>query len=379
VTTPSFAALVLTCMSYLFRSFQLDSRDGDPITNTVKQMYAADNTLGLNVSFTHAMYNDDPPNASTASAGFAHSKGFLAANETNGFWVTHSVPNWPYALTTGFLPFPTASQGIYAQSFICISMNSSTANLIGISLLKMRPKYYSQSLPPALLPLFPDINAALISTGVITTVPFAISVSLYSAGIGSPPRLFTSFAKSTRFGRDVWNVATPALPHSLAISSYSRSPLLFPVSGLHRTIPQHLTVHGGIPLPSPSTTPNLFHPSPCMTRTQGWVNGVNRNGSTLNSSCNIFPQTYSPVLLHNCISFLLTQLIAHRSTMRVSSVTFNSFSPAPIGPQLWTSTKDHRCIPKVIAKPPSSAHHPLAPANGLYQRAQSSPPSASAT
>jgi deoxyribonuclease-2 len=176
-------------------------------------MYAADNTFGLNVSFTHAMYNDDPPNASAASSGYAHSKGFLAANETNGFWVTHSVPNWPYALTTGYLPFPTASQGIYSQSFICLSMNSSTTNLIGISLLKMRPKYYSQSLPPALLPLFPDINAALISKGVISTLPFAISVSLYSAGIGSPPRMFTSFAKSTKFGRDVWNVATPALPH----------------------------------------------------------------------------------------------------------------------------------------------------------------------
>ena len=93
----------------MFRSFQLDSSSGDPITNTVKQMYEADGTHGLNVSFTHAMYNDEPPNDS-ASSGYAHAKGFLAANATNGFWVIHSVPKWPYALTTGYLPFPTSSQ-----------------------------------------------------------------------------------------------------------------------------------------------------------------------------------------------------------------------------------------------------------------------------
>lgn len=120
-----------------------------------------------------------------------------------------------------------------------------------------------------------------------------------------------------------------------------------PFSGLHRTFPQRLTVHGGILPPSSTRTLKFFHPSPCITRMQGWVNGINVNGSTLNSSCNIFPQTCSPFLFHNCISFLLTQLIAPRSTMRVSSVTFNSFSPAPISPQLWTSTKDHRYCPQV--------------------------------
>ena len=67
-------------------------------------------------------------------------------------------------------------QGIYAQSFICVSMNASTTNLVGISLLKMRPKYYSQSLPGAQLPLFPDIDIALRSTGTIQSLPYAISV-----------------------------------------------------------------------------------------------------------------------------------------------------------------------------------------------------------
>ena len=78
-------------------------------------------------------------------------------------------------------------QGIYAQSFICLSMNASTTNLVGISLLKMRPKYYSQSLPGAQLPLFPDIDIALRSTGTIQSLPYAISVSLHSAGIAHTP------------------------------------------------------------------------------------------------------------------------------------------------------------------------------------------------
>lgn len=118
------------------------------------------------------------------------------------------MPNWPYALTTGYLPFPTSSQGKYAQSFICLSMNASTTNLIGVSLLRMRPKYYSFSTPPSLLPLFPDIDAALRSTGVISSLPYTLFVELMSLGIGSPPRRFTSFAKSVKFERDVWNVTS---------------------------------------------------------------------------------------------------------------------------------------------------------------------------
>jgi deoxyribonuclease-2 len=172
----------------------------------VKQLYAADGSNGTNAPFIHAMYNDDPPGTSPASQVYAHAKGVLAANQTNGFWVVHSVPNWPYSLQTGYQPYPTSAQGIYGQSFICLSMSAATANTVGVSLLKMRPKYYSSSVPDALLSLFPDINAALISSGVIKTVPFAISTALRSAGIGSPSRLFTSFAKSALFGADVWNV-----------------------------------------------------------------------------------------------------------------------------------------------------------------------------
>ena len=37
--------------------------------------------------------------------------------------------------------------------------------------------------------------------------------------------------------------------------------------------------------------------------------------------------------------------------MRVSSVTFQSFAPAPIASQLWNSTKDHRCSPALPASP----------------------------
>ena len=155
-----------------------------------------------------------------------------------------------------------------------MSMNTSTTNSVGASLLKMRPKYYSSSLPPALLPLLPAINTALLSSGTVNSPPLAITVPIYSLGIGSPPRLFTSFAKTASWGQDIWaDFVAPTLNSSLFM--------------------------------------------------EGWVNG-NVNG-TLGSDCGAFP--------------------VNASTMRVSSVTFNSFYPITTRPQNWPSTKDHRHCP----------------------------------
>jgi len=216
----------------------------------VNQIYRA---AASNITFSHLMYNDDPPNATAASSvyviiiisiiittttttttiiittiiiifiitRYAHAKGVLACNATNGFWLVHSVPNWPYSLSVGYLPYPYAAQGIYAQSFICVSMNTSTTNSVGASLLKMRPKYYSSSLPPSLLPLLPAINAALLSTVPINTPPLAITVSLYSLGIASPPRLFTSFAKTASWNQDIWaDFVAPTLNSSLFMEGW---------------------------------------------------------------------------------------------------------------------------------------------------------------
>ena len=103
-------------------SFQLDSPDGDPITNTVRQMYAADNSSGLNVSFTHAMYVDarlecvivtsspgtttTPPTTIQLPAATLTPRGSSLRIEPTGFGLPTACPTGPTPSRPATYRFP---------------------------------------------------------------------------------------------------------------------------------------------------------------------------------------------------------------------------------------------------------------------------------
>jgi deoxyribonuclease II len=62
------------------------------IMMTVNQLYNPD--LNMN-NVAYALYNDDPPPPdTTASSTYAHAKGVMLTDATQGFWLVHSKPNW---------------------------------------------------------------------------------------------------------------------------------------------------------------------------------------------------------------------------------------------------------------------------------------------
>lgn len=111
--------------------------------------------FGDNSVFTQAFptlagfYNDEPPTGQSVSSSYAHAKGFLAASESNGaLWLTHSMPSWPNMLTNSTPgDFPSNT---YGQSLQCVTVSSSTADLIASNLIIDHTFIYSIELSNAI-------------------------------------------------------------------------------------------------------------------------------------------------------------------------------------------------------------------------------------
>lgn len=91
------------------------------------------------------MYNDDPPNEKSDGVR-GHTKGVVVANEFGGFWLVHSVPNFPPEVSDGEYNYPSTAN-LYGQSFLCISLNTDQMKKVGKQLQFNEPHFYSSSIP----------------------------------------------------------------------------------------------------------------------------------------------------------------------------------------------------------------------------------------
>lgn len=66
------------------------------------------------------LYNDDPPNKGVI-AKYGHAKGAVVTNKKLGFWLIHSVPNYPPMPNTG-----ESNRRVYI--FECFKQNEVSIN-----------------------------------------------------------------------------------------------------------------------------------------------------------------------------------------------------------------------------------------------------------
>lgn len=96
------------------------------------------------------MYNDQPPwfdgmvkPSYTLFLAYAHAKGLLHWNDTHGFMLQHSVPNWPNITSAPdwtYIPTPQTCNG---QHLLCMSMDTSAINAAAAQILNTtRPTVY---------------------------------------------------------------------------------------------------------------------------------------------------------------------------------------------------------------------------------------------
>lgn len=94
------------------------------------------------------LYNDEPPN-DKVDMYCGHTKGVMASDVNSGFWLVHSVPHFPPALSPGQYGYPTTGH-TYGQSLLCVTMAADQVNKAAKQLLYNEPHIYSHSIPESL-------------------------------------------------------------------------------------------------------------------------------------------------------------------------------------------------------------------------------------
>ncbi|XP_018300752.1 plancitoxin-1 [Mycetomoellerius zeteki] len=159
------------------------------------------------------LYNDDPPNRST-NAKYGHTKGAVMTNKQEGFWLIHSVPNYPPIPNSGNdtrqgqvnstlgnrseYDYPTSGMN-YGQSFLCISVDDDQFDLIGRQLMYNQIIAYRRNIPAAFAATFPVLTNAA-NQKRIRQAPFISKTLLKSSGGVE----FVSFAKSDKWQKDLY-------------------------------------------------------------------------------------------------------------------------------------------------------------------------------
>ncbi|XP_018397926.1 PREDICTED: plancitoxin-1 isoform X2 [Cyphomyrmex costatus] len=153
------------------------------------------------------LYNDDPPNR-PVNAKYGHTKGVVMTNKQEGFWLIHSVPNYPPVPNSGNdtkrgnqseYDYPTSGMN-NGQSFLCISVDDDQFDIIGRQLMYNQIITYRKNIPATFVAMFPILTAAA-NQKRIREAPFISKTMLKSSGGVE----FVSFAKSDKWQKDLYD------------------------------------------------------------------------------------------------------------------------------------------------------------------------------
>jgi len=183
--------------------YRVDQTANGAIMITLKPLYHSP----ANESFAYVMWNDAPPGDYTPSSSYAHSKGILATDGVQGFFMTHSMPNWPEAPDcagenpdcTGTSPgvFPDSK---YAQSMACVTLSAGMVNQVANTLRINYPWVYTKNMPTVLQTQQQYMKDLQNKVKISSTNETASNAIYTLAGVQ-----YTQFAKSKNWGEDLWD------------------------------------------------------------------------------------------------------------------------------------------------------------------------------
>ncbi|XP_076183653.1 deoxyribonuclease II [Ptiloglossa arizonensis] len=175
------------------------------------------------------LYNDNPPDAPTVFK-YGHTKGVVAVNSDQGFWLIHSVPSFPPVPKGGELTRPSRRENVtvsgryvypssgtlYGQSFLCISLGGDQFNTVGGQLMYNEIVVYAKNIPQKIGRDYPLLKNATNQVR-IKTPPYNRKAVVRSLGSVE----FTSFAKNSKWQKDLYaNFIAPQLQTDLYVQSW---------------------------------------------------------------------------------------------------------------------------------------------------------------
>ena len=203
-----------------------------PPVHLTKQLNKRNNVKGKEDT-NYFVWNDDmsiDDDKKSSSMGKAHSKGILAYDSTSGFLLVHSLPRFPYRTNNckEFLEDLPDNTGIYAQSFLCISLKKDEATKVIEDLLIINPQLIMNHSD------YKDFVDSPPNDNVIKFLKKRGDSKLPDSSItdlnSSHKQMFTIFSKSKDFDSLPWDSLIPKYyKQTFYVETWSKPDRLKPV------------------------------------------------------------------------------------------------------------------------------------------------------
>ncbi|XP_025313498.2 LOW QUALITY PROTEIN: deoxyribonuclease-2-alpha [Canis lupus baileyi] len=223
------------------------------------------------------LYNDQPPKSSGSQDFVAirgHTKGVLLLDQEGGFWLVHSVPQFPAPASSGAYSWPSNAH-TYGQTLLCVSFPLAQFWKIGRQLTYTYPLVYDHKLDADFAQKVPYLKDVVKGHHVLHS-PWNSSVTLTSKAGDT----FQSFAKYGKFGDDLYSGwLAEALGSNLQVQFWQNSHGILP-SNCSRV--QHVLDVTQIAFPGPAGpafSAREDHSKWCVAPEGPWacVGDMNRN------------------------------------------------------------------------------------------------------
>ncbi|KPI92546.1 Deoxyribonuclease-2-alpha [Papilio xuthus] len=153
-----------------------------------------------------------------------HTKGVILGDKFTALWLVHSVPRFPplpdiHGLNVSSYNYPTTGTK-YGQSFLCVSVQTSTLNQIATQLKYNEPLIVYYHMPPDFDSELPNL-VDVVHNKTIDASPW-YHIESFETLVG---RKFLSFAKSAMFNDDLYSgLVAEVLQSDLLVESWTNGP-----------------------------------------------------------------------------------------------------------------------------------------------------------
>ncbi|EPB80623.1 deoxyribonuclease-2 domain protein [Ancylostoma ceylanicum] len=158
-------------------------------------------------------YNDDSPSGSVDSYR-GHSKGVVLFDDETGFWIIHSVPNFP---SIGSYSYPATGMK-FGQTFLCLTLSSQSLGDVGEHLRYVQATPFFSNLPEPFSVRFPVLVNIVKKQSLSKSETVFTRVRQFTTVGGQSLK---SFAKHKKFNKDLWfDFVAPELRINMAVESW---------------------------------------------------------------------------------------------------------------------------------------------------------------